>query len=154
MCRPPPLVLLAVDEPLRLTRWPTRLVQLETLEQAFNQAKLIVRIQDLKTLWQPGVLPVGTQQPMRQTMKGAYPHTTHRLRQNLFDAPFHLARRLIGKGHGKDIPRRCADHLYQPGNAMHQDPGFTTAGPRQHQHPSGRGTHRFALGVVQFIQYM
>ena len=67
---------------------------------------LVLRVQDLKTLRQPGFLPVTAQQAVRQTMKGTHPHACRRRLDHGLDTPAHLGSRLVGKGHGQDGVRR------------------------------------------------
>ena len=68
------------------------------------------------------------------------------------DAAAHLARRLVGEGHGEDAVGRDMLHLHEPGDAMHQHPGLAAAGARQYQRGSGLGGHRLALRGIQGIE--
>ena len=98
------LVLLLVDEPLRLTRRPLGVIQVHLTHNAFDQALLVVGIQYLKALRQSRLLPVCTQQPMRQSVEGPDPHAADRLAQQRLDTVAHLARRLVGESDREDTP--------------------------------------------------
>ena len=145
------LVLLLVDEPLRLTRRPFAVVQVHLADDPFDQALLIVRIHDLEALHQPGLLPMRAQQTVRQAMEGADPHATDRLAQQGLDTVFHLARCLVGEGHGEDAPGRQTLDLDQPGDTVHQHTRLAGSGARQHQGTANRRGHGGPLGVVQAI---
>ncbi len=67
-------VLLPVDEPLRLARRPALLVEAELADHPLDQALLVVGVENLEVLVQPGFLPVRAQQAMRQAVEGADPH--------------------------------------------------------------------------------
>ena len=52
-------ILLAIDKPLGLFRWPLRLVQTEFPTDPFDEPQLVIAIQNLKILWQARFLPMG-----------------------------------------------------------------------------------------------
>ena len=148
-----PLVLLFVDEPLRLARRPLGIVQVELADHPLHQAELIVAVEDLEALWQVGLLPVGTQQAVGQAVEGAHPHAAHGIAEQLLDARAHLPRRLVGEGDREDAPGRDPLHLDQPGDAVHQHPGLAGAGAGEHQGGAGWRGDRLALGCVEAIEY-
>jgi hypothetical protein len=74
MRRAQALVFLRVDVPLGLLGRPARLVELQFTAHALDQAQLVVAVEDLEVLRQPGVLPVRLEQAMGQTVEGADPH--------------------------------------------------------------------------------
>ena len=143
------LVLLGVDKAGDLAGRVAGLVELHLLEQALDQALLVLGIKDLEVLRQAGVLPVGAQKAMGQAMEGAHPHAAQGLLEDLFDAAAHLPRRLVGEGDGQQGPGDGPFHLDEPGDAMHQDPGLAAAGPGQYQAVAATGGHGLALGVVE-----
>ena len=96
--RPTAFVLAAVDKPLQLLRRPLGLVQVQRFQHPAHQPLLVLAVEDLETLLQSGLQPVGAQQAMRQAMKGPDPHAAGRCRDQLLDAPAHLAGRLVGEG--------------------------------------------------------
>ena len=149
MLRSSALVLLGVDEARDLAGRVAGLVELHLLEQALDQALLVLGVEDLEVLGQAGVLPVGAQKAMSQAMEGADPHAADRLLQDLLDATAHLPRRLIGEGDGQQGPGDGPLHLDEPGDAMHQHPGLAAAGPGQHQAVAAASGDGLALGVVE-----
>ena len=149
--RPTPLILALVDKPLQLLRWPFRLVQVHGLEYPADQSLLVLRIQDLEALWQPCLLPVPTQQTMRQPMKGAHPHAGCRRFDQLFDAFTHLAGSLVGEGHGKNGVWGQTLDIDQPGDTMHQHAGLAATGTGQHHQRIWRRAHGLTLGVIERV---
>jgi len=157
MLGPQALVFLTVDIPLGLAEGPLAVIQLQALIDPLDQAQLIVAVQNLEVLGQPGILPVGLEQPVRQAVEGAHPHGAGidrltSLVQKGFQAPAHFPGRLVGKGHGHDGVGRGLLDLDQPGNAVHQHTGFAAAGTGQNQLVGRRGGDRFALGIVQIVE--
>ena len=147
--RAPAFFLVTVDEPLRLFRRPVAFVETETLEHAPDQTVLVLGIQNLETLEQPGLLPVRAQQPVRQPVKRADPHAAHRLLEHALDARAHFGGGLVGEGHGKNGVRRYPFDAHEPGDAVREYPGFAGAGAGQYQQRAGTGGHGFALGGVE-----
>ncbi len=145
-------VLLPVDEPLGLACRPFLLVQAQLAHHPFDQALLVVAVEDLEVLHQPCFLPVGPQQAMGQAVEGADPHACRVDAQQLLDPLAHFCRSLVGEGHRQDRVRRCLLHLDQPGNAVHQHAGFTGTGASKHQLTPERGRYGLALGIVEGIQ--
>ena len=139
------LVLLRVDEPQDLARYPARLVEIERLQDLAQHPRLILGIQDLKALRQARFAPMDAQQPMRQAVEGAQPHGAARQSQQGFDAAAHFRRGLVGEGDREDAVRRGALDLDQPGDPMHQYPGLAAAGAGQHQGGAQRRGHRLPL---------
>ncbi|MCY1503409.1 hypothetical protein D9M68_375340 [compost metagenome] len=143
------LVLLAVDEPLRLARRPALLVEAEVADHPLDQALLVVGIEDLEVLAEPGFLPVRAQQAVGQAVEGADPHAGRVVAEQLFDALAHLAGGLVGEGHRQDRMRRGPLDLDQEGDAVHQHAGLARAGAGQHQLAAQRCGDRAALGIVE-----
>ena len=101
MLRTQPFVLLGVDEPLNFLRHPAAVVDFEILEQALDQAQLIVGIDDLEVLRQFRFLPMASQQPMRQAVKRTDPQVADRHAEQRLDTAAHLGSCLIGERDGK-----------------------------------------------------
>jgi hypothetical protein len=95
------LVFLRIDEPLDLLGHPAAVVDLEVLEQALDQAQLVIRIDDLEILWQHGFPPVAAQHAMREAVKRADPEVLDRELEQALDALAHLRGRLVREGHGQ-----------------------------------------------------
>src|SRR5210317_1846206 len=72
-------VFLAVDIPLALFGGPALFVDLQFSVDAFDEAQLIVAIEDLEVLNQSGLFPVRPQQSVSKSVKRAYPHAAERL---------------------------------------------------------------------------
>ena len=122
--RPQALVLLPVDEPLRLLGRPALLVQAQLADHPFHQALLVVGVEDLEVLAEPGFLPVRAQDAVGQAVEGADPHAGRALAEHLLDALAHLGRRLVGEGHRQDRVGRGVEELDQEGDAVHQHAGL------------------------------
>ena len=142
-------ILARIDIPLRLAWWPAAFIQLQRLEYAPYNPVLVIGIQHLKGLRQSCVFPVSAQQTVRQTVKRPDPHTACRHPDQLFDTGPHFSGCLVGEGHRKNTVWRDALDLHQPCDPVHQHPGFTAAGTRQHQQWILRGGNGFTLRVVQ-----
>ncbi len=145
-------VFLAVDEPLSLACRPLLFVQPQLAHHPFDQALLIVAVQNLKVLHKPRFLPVSTQEPMRQTVECPHPHSCRVDAQQLLDPVAHFRSSLVGEGHRQDRMRRCLLHLDKPGDAVHQHTCFTGTGASKHQLTPDRGRYSLALGVIEGIQ--
>ena len=95
-------ILARVDVPLGLSCRPLRLFQSFFLDQTAQYPVLVIRIQNLEILRQPGFLPMHTQQAVGKTVKGADPHRTRRNLQQLLCTLSHLPGRLVGECYGQD----------------------------------------------------
>ncbi|MND94899.1 hypothetical protein D3C80_871350 [compost metagenome] len=149
MLRADALVLLAVDEPLRLARRPLVVVEAQLADHPLDQALLVVGVEDLEVLRQPRLLPVGAQQAVGQAVEGAHPHAGRADAEQLLDARTHLGGGLVGEGDREDRMRRRILHLDQPGDAMHQHAGLARAGTGQHQLAAEWSGDGLALGIVE-----
>ncbi|MND55223.1 hypothetical protein D3C81_526210 [compost metagenome] len=152
MLRAQALVFLPVDEPLRLACWPALFVEAQFADHALYQALLVIAVEDLEVLVQPGFLPVCSQQTMGQAVEGAYPHTGRIDAHQLLDTLAHLGGSLVGEGHRQDRVWRGLLDLDQPGDAVHQHSGLTRAGTGQDQLTTDGGRYGLALGVVEGVQ--
>jgi hypothetical protein len=126
-------VFLPVDEPLGLTGRPALFVQAELADHPLDQALLVVAVENLEGLAQPGFLPVRPQQAVRQAVEGADPHAGRVDAQQLLDAMTHLGSGLVGEGHRQDGVGRGVFDLDQPGDTVHQHSGFTGTSTGQDQ---------------------
>ena len=150
--RPHAFVFLRVDEPQNLARHPAGLVQIERLQDLAQEPRLILGIEDLEALRQAGLAPMLAQQPMGETVEGADPQPAARKPQQSFDAPAHFRRGLVGERDREDAVGRCALHLDQPGDPVHQHPGLAAAGAREHERGALRRGHRLPLRVIQAVE--
>ena len=145
-----PAVLPAVDEHGEDARRPALLVELLRFEQLLHQPDLVVDVEDGEVVLQTHQLGVTAQNLHANRVEGAEPgHALDDLPDHLADAVLHLARRLVGEGHGEDIARPRPAEVQNVRDAGGQDPGFAGAGAGQHQHGAVQGLHRLALLRVE-----
>ena len=102
MRRTTAFVFLAIDKPLNLLGRVATVIDVVFFHQTFDQAHLIIAIENLKVLRQLCFTPVLLQQAVSESVKGSHPKPIGRLVQNLFNPGAHFTRGLIGKGHGHD----------------------------------------------------
>ena len=143
------LILAAADESGALRGRPLLVIQIQPAQDAFEQAILIVAVEDLKGAWQARFLPVHAQQTMGDAVKGADPQPVRRLIEHLRHPAAHLGGGLVGEGHRQDRPGRSLFLSQQPGDAPGQHPGLATAGAGQHPYRSQRCGDRLALGFIE-----
>lgn len=134
MVRSQAFVFLAVDVPHRLTRRPLLLIEVHRLNQALKQAQLVFAIEDLEVLRQVGIKVMGAQQPVRQAVESADPHTALGGAHQLTNTMAHLRRRFVGKGHRHNGVRGTVLNAQQPGDAVYQHARLTAARSCQNQH--------------------
>ena len=94
----PRLVLVPVDVPLQLPGHPAGLVQVQVRQYPAHDAKLVLAVDDLEGLRQPGLLPVHPEQAVAESVEGAHPHAAAGELQQLLDAPAHFPGCLVGEG--------------------------------------------------------
>ncbi|MNS99302.1 hypothetical protein D3C72_1337010 [compost metagenome] len=146
------LIFFAVDVPHRLTRGPLFLVDIQRLDDAFEQAELVVAVEDLEILRQIGIHVMCAQQPVSQPVEGADPHATLTGANQMFDTVAHFRRGFVGERHRHDRIRRTVLYRQQPGDAVHQHPGFTAARAGQYQQVATWRRHGFALFFIQAVE--
>ena len=96
---------------------------------------LIVDIENGEIVFQADGLGVPPQDFHANGMEGAKPrHAFDDVADDLADAGFHLARRLIGKGDREDFARSRAPGGENVGDAHREHAGLAGAGTGQHQH--------------------
>ena len=152
MSRPEALVLLGVDEVLHLARRPAAIVDVEALQQSLDDALLVVGIDDLEVLRQPGFAPVTAQQPVGEAVEGADPQVVDGHAEQRLDTPAHLGRGLVGEGHGNEALRRQALDVDQPRRAVHEHSRLAASGAGNDQGRLGRGRDGLALRLVQLVE--
>ena len=133
MLRPTALIFVLVDEVLHFARHEAGVVEFERFDHFLDQPQLIFAVENLKTLRQPGLAPMQTQQAMRQPVKSTQPEGTARISQQHFDAGAHFSGGLVGESDSENAVRCDPFGLNQPGNAMDQHPSLAAAGAGQHQ---------------------
>ena len=155
LCRGPAPVLPAADR-RQHGAWAVRLwVDIGIDHQRFEQPQLVVVVEDGEVLVETVDAEragVDAQDAGREAVKGAQPPARGRLADQRLDPVAHFTGSLVGKSHGEQLlrPRRAGDQqVTDPGG---QGAGLARAGAREHQHRSGEGLHRLALGRVQPLQ--
>ena len=136
MVRAQPFIFLAVDVPHRLTRRPLLLIEIHRLNQTLEQAQLVFAVEDLEVLRQVGVKVMSAQQPVRQSVESADPHTALGGTHQLANTMAHFRRRFVGKGHRHNGVRGTVLNAQQPGDAVYQHARLTAARACQNQHVS------------------
>jgi|GEM_PF-1450627 len=152
MARALAFFLAAIDVARHHARRPAGVVQPALAQQALDQTDLVVGVDDLEGLRQPGLLPVGAQQAVGDAVEGAEPHAGGAVTEQPLDPAAHLRRRLVGEGHGEDGIGRHAHRLHQPGDAVGEHAGLAGASASQHQGGGGWAGDGLTLGVVERVE--
>jgi len=109
------------------------IVHIQRFQQAFDAGELILDVENLKSLRQPGLAPVRPQKAVAQTVKSADPHAPHWNGQLRRQPRHHFLRRLVGEGHGQNASGRDLPGGNQPGNARGEHPRFAASGSGEDQ---------------------
>ena len=89
----------------------------------------------VKSGFEPDQLGVAAQNPHPDRVERAEPrHALDHVADDLADAMLHLARRLVGEGHGENFARAGAAEAENMGDAHGEHAGLAGAGAGQHQH--------------------
>src|SRR6185437_3921415 len=150
--RPTTLVLVRIDEPLHLARYPAALVQVARLDEFLDEALLVLGIEDLKTLHETRLAPVETQQPMGEPVERADPQRAAGYSQQRLDPAPHFTGSLVRERHGQNAVRRDVLRLNQPRDPIGQHARLAAPGAGEDQHGTERSGDRFALRFVQRIE--
>ena len=147
--RAPPFLLVRRDEPGRLPRRIALLVEVHAFHEALDDRELVLRVEDLKKMRQPGLAVVRAQHAVAQAVKSADPHAARVDRQHRRDAREHLLGGLVGESHRQEPVRAHLPGLYQPRDARRQHARFAAAGAGEYQRRLVRQRDRFELLFVQ-----
>lgn len=107
------------------------LFEVQLLEGLFDDGGALLLGIDGKVLREPPALGIHPQDAHTHGVDGAHPHPPR-----IGDggkALFHLVRRLVGEGDGKDILGRHAHIPHEVGDARRQNARLAAARPREHQ---------------------
>ncbi len=130
-----PAVLPAVDQHRQDARGPALLVDVLGFEQLLEEPDLVVDVENGEVGFEPDQLGVPAQDFHADGMEGAEPgHALDHAADDVADAVFHLARRLVGEGDGQNVARPGAAEAENMRDAHGQDAGLAGAGAGQHQH--------------------
>ncbi len=132
--RSPCAVLPTVDQARKLARGPTLFVDIGRCDHLFQQAYLVVGIENGEVGLEPHQFRMAAQDLHRKRMEGAHPRQPFdRAPHQPSQAFLHLARGLVGEGHGHDLIRAgkaTGQDMCDPGG---ERAGLAGARPRQHQ---------------------
>ena len=121
----------------------------QPLGQLFKQSKLIGIVKQREVCFHPKrrILAFDDIQPQR-VEGGDHQPTRLFATQRLPDTLFHLARRLIGKGHRRDMSRLITATADQMGDFIGDHTSFTGTRARQHQAGAGNEFDSLLLAGV------
>ena len=142
-------VLPAVDQGRELARGPAVLVEPLALDHLLDEADLVVGVEDGEARLEADELGMAAQDLDADGMEGAEPrHALDRAADQRADALLHLARGLVGEGHGQDLGAAGASRAQDVGNAGGEHARLAGARAGQHQHGAVHRLHgRPLLGV-------
>ena len=130
-----PAVLPAVDQRGEHARRPALLVDLLGVEELLEQPDLVVDVENSEIGLEPDQLRMPAQDLHPDRVEGAEPgHALDHLADDLADASLHLARRLVGEGHGQNFARPRAAGGEDVGDTHGEHARLAGAGAGQHQH--------------------
>ncbi len=145
-----PLVLPPVDQPGQAARRPALLIEVRGDDQLFQQAHLVVGIENGEVRLQPHQFGMPPEHLGPDRMERAEPrHPLHHVADQPADAFAHLLRRLVGEGDRQDFGRIGLAGIEQVRQPRGQCGGLARARTGQHQHRPIGGQHRVALRIVQ-----
>ncbi len=129
---------------------PALLVDVFGLEHLFQQANLVVGVENGEIGLQPHQFGVAAQDFGGDGVKGAEPaHALGAWADQRGDARLHLARRLVGEGHGENLRGPGAALRQNMGDARGQNPRLAGAGAGEHQYRPVERLDRFALFGIE-----
>ncbi len=125
-------------------------VELHIHENAFHQRDLVVVVIDDEIAIQAQVAPLdlAPQHPRADGVERAHRHIARRRADQLLQALFHLGGGLVGEGDGQDVPRQHPLLAHEPGDAVGNDPGFSTPRTGKDQQRAFGGGNGVTLGLV------
>ena len=127
------VVLRVGDARLYQPRLIDLLVELHLLDDGAYQALAVGRVVDGELTCEAQHVGLGMQDAQEEAVERSHPQPACPFGAHLpSDARFHLARRLVRKGQGQDVPRLVAV-LQQPGYLIGQHAGLPRARPRYHE---------------------
>ena len=132
---------------------PALFIKALCLYQLFEQAQLIVRIEDGEIGFEIDQFGVAAQDLDANGVEGAQPlHAFHRAADQGADPILHFARGLVGEGHRQDLPGRCPARGKDVSDAGGQHTGLAGASACQHKQGSIMAFHRVTLLGIEAIE--
>ncbi len=146
-------VLPAVDGPGEAARRPALLVDIFGRQDLLDEADLVVGIEDREARLQPCEFGMAAQDLRADRMERAEPrHAFRRIADKRRDAVLHLARGLVGEGHGQDFGRPGFTGRQNMRDARGQDSRLAGARAGEDEQGAVERLHRVALFGVQAFQ--
>ncbi len=140
-------------QPGKLPRGPALFVEPLRLDELLDEPDLVVRIEDREVRRKPHKLGMAAQNAHADGVERAEPgHALHRAAHKLAHALFHLARGLVGEGHGENFVRARAVRPEDVRDARGQHPRFACACARQNEHRAIQPLDSLALLGVQTFE--
>ena len=137
-----PAVLPAIKQACELARRPALLVEIVFADQLFEEAQLIVGVDDGVIAAQSDQLGMAAQHLRADRVKGAEPwHPLDRVADVPSDPLAHLACGLIGEGDAENLARPGAARSDEVRKPCSERGGFAGSRACQHQHRSLGGQH-------------
>ena len=151
--RSQPLVLPTVDQSGERTGGPAFFVKIGGRDELFEQAELVVGVEDGEVRLQADQFGVAAQHLGADRVEGAEPgHPLHHVTHQPPDALAHFAGGLVGEGDAQDFARPCLSREEQVGEARGEGGGLARARACEDEDGAVGGQHRLALGGVQAAQ--
>ena len=126
-------------------------VDLQVLAHFLHQRFLVVRIIDRKRGLIAQKFYMAAQDPDAHGMECGDPDALRAESDQIVDTLSHLARRLIGKGDGENIPGIYAAVIQKIGDPVCDHPRLSASGPREDQNRPLRMPDRFPLLFIQSV---
>ena len=145
-------ILPALDHAAKEPDRPALGIDVVRLHQLFEDAVLVIHVENGEITSQTHKIGMPSQHPRGKRMECAEPNLFCHRPNHAGDPHLHLARRLVGEGHRKDVPWLGLTGGNQFGKARCEYPGLASSGAREHQQRTGKGLHRLALRVVQAVK--
>ena len=133
-------------------RWPALGIDAVRLHQLFEDAVLVIHVENGEITSQTHKIGMPSQHPRGKRMECAEPNLFCHRPNHAGDPHLHLARRLVGEGHRKDVPWLGLAGGNQFCKARCEYPGLASSGAREHQQRTRKGLHCLALRVVQAVK--
>ena len=145
-----PAVLPAIDQTGQLAGRPAFFIQILVLDKLFQQAQLIIGIDDGVIALQANDLGMPAQHPCTDRVEGAEPgHAFYRIADMAAHAFAHLARGLVGKGDAEDFAGPGSARRNQMRQPRGKRSGLSRACPGQHQDRAFGRQDSLLLRLVQ-----
>ena len=144
---------ISIDLPDHVFRLHHRFIPLARAHHPLYQTQLVVAVHDDELLRPLHQRRVTAQDAVANAVKSPHPQLPQRALQRRFQPLSHFTRCLVGKGQRQEAVRRHALNRHQPLHALHQHARLAATRSGNHPHGARRMGDRFALALVQALQY-